>query len=304
MEALAHTPAQTDAAAGVVPTPQAIAEGIRELVTLPAVYLEVRRIVNDPDSGIVDLAEAVASDPAISARLLRVANSAAYRTFRSVGCISQAVNVLGMQRVHELALASALASVFEGLPVTDANMAGFWSRAVSTGAIARSLAARCPPQDLERLFVEGLLSEVGHLAMFQVAPQCVQAILARTPLTAPDVVAQERDVLGFHHAEVAAALLEAWQLPPAIVRTVATAASPGDAIDPADLEPVLCCIAWHAACALVEQDDAWERIDAVDPDLLPRIGLAREAFEEALEQGLEDAIELQELFFPSSAGRA
>jgi HD-like signal output (HDOD) protein len=304
VEALARTPAAEAADAPAQHTPRSIAMGITELVTLPAVYLEVRRIVNDPESGIVDLAQAVASDPAIAARLLRVANSPAYRTFRSVGTISQAVNVLGMQRVHELALASALASVFEGLPIVDANMAAFWSRAVTTGAIARSLGSRCPPQDLERLFVEGLLCEVGHLAMFQCAPDCVNAVLAQGSLTAPDVAQREREVLGFHHAEVGAALLDAWELPPPIVRTVSAHCAPLDAPDPSDQEPLLCCLAWHVACSLAGDEEPWERVQEVAAELPVRLALDEGTFLECVEQGIEDAVELQELFFPGLAGGA
>ena len=284
-------------------SPGEIAARITELVTLPAVYLEVRKVVNDEDASASDLARVVSADPAIAARVLRVVNSAAYRPVNPVETISQAVSILGMRRVHDLALASSLASMFEKLPMADASMAGYWARAVTTALMARKFALAAQRGDAEAAFVQGLFAEVGHLAMFQAAPECVRAVLERATLVDRDVAHVEYDVLGFHHAEVGAELLSLWSLPDALVSTVATHALPNDC-ESTSFDALVCHIAWHAAAAVGSDETIEQRLTKVAPFVFTRLGVDAGAFALEAESAVEEAEELHALFFPPLAKEA
>ena len=285
-------------------TPAQIAARITELVTLPAVYLEVRRVIDDPESGAVDLAKVIASDPAISARVLRVANSAAYRTMRAVGTISQAVSHLGTQRVHDLALASSMASMFDQLPMNEVNMAGFWSRAITTALVARRFAQVAALADAERPFVQGLLAEVGHLAMFQAAAESVRQVIDRVSVSDPSVAEVEVEVLGFHHAEVAGELLRMWCLPDSLIDAIEQHALPRESDNDTLPEALVCHLAWHVAACIGTEETIEERLNALPAWITERLDVEIAPLLEAAAQAVEEADELYAVFFPDLARSA
>lgn len=89
-----------------------------KLVTLPAVYLRAKKVIDDPDSTLGDLAEVIGQDPAITVRLLRIANSAFFGFAARIDTVVRAVNILGMQQVHDLLLATSVSTTFSETPPT------------------------------------------------------------------------------------------------------------------------------------------------------------------------------------------
>ena len=87
-----------------------------QLVTLPAVYLEVKRVVDDPRSTPIDLANALSADPVMAARVLRLVNSAFWGLRGGIDSLSRAVSLLGMIHIHDLVLASSVVQTFERVP--------------------------------------------------------------------------------------------------------------------------------------------------------------------------------------------
>ena len=85
--------------------------GNLRLTTLPDVYLKVKAVVDDPDAGVADMVQAIEHDPGITARLLRIANSAFFGFAAKVETVSRAVSLLGTQQIHDLVLATSLAGV-------------------------------------------------------------------------------------------------------------------------------------------------------------------------------------------------
>lgn len=200
--------------------------GVRDLVSLPEAYLGIRSLMDDPQSTIEDFARAVQLDPALTARLLRVANSAFFGVSRKIETISLAVNLMGISRLHDLVLTTSVIGTFEQLALADLDLGNFWRHSLHTGILARMLAASSRTFDSERLFVGGLLHGIGELVMCLVAPVQYTAALERSRSTGATLEDSERELIGCDHVELGAELMRAWQFPPVLVAMCACQSEP------------------------------------------------------------------------------
>lgn len=195
-------------------TAEEMVAGIKDLTSLPAVYHQVREVLDDTDSSINDLARVVAADAALTVRLLHVVNSVYFGLMSRVDTVSRAVSVLGMQQVHDIVLATSVSSMFKGMSPASMNMTRFWSNSVMRALIARTGAEMVRAGDLERFFVSGLLADLGHLVMYQVAPALAEQAQKKSEQEGVPLDEVERELLGVDYAEVGAALMTKWNLPP------------------------------------------------------------------------------------------
>lgn len=207
-------------------TAESLVASVKTLLTLPEVYLRVKAVVDDPDSSLTDLVDAVSIDPGITARLLRIVNSAYFNTGVPVDNVHQAVNLLGMKAVHNLVLATSLSSSLSQSSSNTLNMRKFWENSVRCAVFARSIAFECDESEHERLFVNGLLSNIGHQVMYmQMAEQT--SIASNKSISSGVVPAEaESEILGFNYAEVGGELLRAWGMPDSIYEVVSHHVAP------------------------------------------------------------------------------
>ena len=183
------------------------------LVSLPDVYLRLKTVLDNPDSNLADVADVVGSDPAMTARLLRLVNSAYFGLATEIDTVSRAVSLLGTQEVHDLVLAVSVAESFAGLSDEVMDMHRFWRSSVVCAITSRELASLCNVLDSERLFVGGLLRDIGHLFIYQAAPEQAQQALEMAATRHAPLYKMERAVLGIDYALVGADLMRRWQLP-------------------------------------------------------------------------------------------
>ncbi len=193
---------------------------VSELLTLPSVYLQVRRCIDDPDLGLVDLARVVSLDPALSARVLSIANSALFGLHTDINSVAHAVNLLGNQIIHDIVLATSLASTFRRIPPGRMDMQRFWQDSVRLGVTSRAVAAEVGVLDEERLFMHGLLADIGSLVLYQSLPEDALHCLDEAALSGDPRHLVEARLLGFDHADLGARLAEQWQLPAGLVNSI------------------------------------------------------------------------------------
>ena len=183
------------------------------LVSLPDVYLRLRSVLDDPNSNLADVADVVGNDPAMTTRLLRIVNSAYFGLGNEIDTVSRAVGLLGTQEVHDLVLAASVAKSFEGISSELMDMQRFWRQGVRRAIIGRELAVLCNVLDGERLFVAGLLSDIGHLYIYQLAPQKAQQAIELAQVQGIPLYKAEQALLGTDYARVGGELMRRWQLP-------------------------------------------------------------------------------------------
>ncbi len=184
-----------------------------KLMSLPDIYIRLTSVLAEPEFSLARVAEVISRDPAITARLLRMVNSPYFGFVSKIDTVSRAVSMLGTQQVHDLVLATSVAKVFTGLSSNVMDMATFWRHSVYCAVLSRQLASRCRLLDNERLFVAGLLRDIGHLPMYQSIPELSQEALRRAQCENKPLFRIERDLIGFDYAQVGGMLMQKWALP-------------------------------------------------------------------------------------------
>lgn len=199
---------------------QALLRSGTQLPTLPIIVFELHAVLDREDATSVDVAHVIERDPALTARLLRAANSAAFsRGGDRISNVNAAVQRIGVGQVRTLCLVLAVVQAFgkgEGL-----SHDALWEHSAAVGAVARRLwTAGGQSTGLEDLYVAGLLHDVGLLVIDQFFPADFAAVqTARGEMDLP-LWQQEEDSLGMDHGDVGGLLLGSWGLPPLIVDAV------------------------------------------------------------------------------------
>lgn len=183
------------------------------LASLPTIYFHVDRAINHPTGSTADIAKVLGSDQALSARLLRIANSAFYGFPRRVESLDEAVRIIGTRQLHDLVLATVVLTQFRGVDPRVVSMASFWRHSLACGIAARALAGLRRESNVERFFVAGLLHDIGSLVLYQQLPDRARIALARHRETNMSLDETERIVIGCDHGQVGAALMLMWKLP-------------------------------------------------------------------------------------------
>lgn len=194
-------------------TAEELVKNCTKLFTLPEVYLQVKKVIDNPESTMADLSRAISIDPGMTVAVLKLVNSAFYAMPRKVETISRAVGILGMQPLHDLTLAISVTQTFAGLKQHVMSMSVFWSNSFFSGLVARELARKCFLVDSERMFVEGLLRDIGHLILYEQLPEPSEQVLRESATSGTPIHIMEQRILGFDFTEVGQTLIEEWQLP-------------------------------------------------------------------------------------------
>ena len=192
---------------------QSLVEGSIDLLSLPDVYVRLRDVVTSPHTSMADVAQVISQDPATTARLLKLVNSAFFGLPSNVDTITRAINLLGTRQVHDLVLATCVIDSFSGFDNDYFSLYDFWFNGVYCAVTARLLAYHCHDINTERPFVAGLLHNIGHLVMYQKIPQETHAALEQAKQKNTRTHIAERALLGFDYSQVGVALMREWKLP-------------------------------------------------------------------------------------------
>jgi diguanylate cyclase (GGDEF)-like protein len=185
----------------------------------PGTALRVLELCRSGSVELRDIADAIMSDPALSARLLKFANSPLLRTGRPVASAREAVLFLGLRSVKMIALGFSLASPSFEPTCPEFDLRRFWRDSFLIAVTARRLAQHLGGNDREEAFTAGQLSQIGRLAFARGAPHEYTQVLRLAGQGLP-LVEAERRVLGTDHAELGARILAEWDLPEVLVRAV------------------------------------------------------------------------------------
>ena len=192
-----------------------------ELPALPEVYIRVTELLETENSSGLKIGEAVQTDPALTARILKMINSAYYGLRNPVTSISQAVALLGRQQLKQVLLGSVLAGVFKDFDVTHFPLRDFWQHCIKTAIIGRQLAMQnARIIDHDAFFTAGLLHDVGWLVIAKVNPGSYVQITQLAKEENRDLLEVEAEKLGVTHIDVGVALLDKWGIPGLITECV------------------------------------------------------------------------------------
>ncbi len=192
-----------------------------QLPSLPEVYIRVTELLETEIATGPKIGEAVQSDPALTARILKLVNSAYYGLQNPVASIPQAVILLGRQQLKQVLLGSVLSGVFKDFEITAFPLRDFWLHSIKTAIISRQLAMQnAHIIDHEVFFTAGLLHDIGWLVIAKVNPGSYGQIIELARAESKDAVEVEAEKFGVTHIDVGIALLEKWGIPGLITQCV------------------------------------------------------------------------------------
>ena len=276
-------------------TPQELILDVNDLLSLPEIYLRVRESINDMNSTLNKVTDVVSQDANITARILRIANSSFFGFAEEITTLSRAINIMGLSQLQDLVLSVSVVRSFKGVPNELINMKEFWTNSVFCAVAARLLAAQCNVLDSERLFVSGLLHEIGHLVIYSKLPEETNHILTLAQQQNKTVIQVEKHILGFDYAQVGGELLKAWKMPASHVEAVGCHTDLSSA-DKFALDAALV----HIASTIVQQDESAKKgygIPQFDALALQLTGLSEADIEPIRQEAAKNIMEVLRLLF-------
>ncbi len=192
--------------------PEDLVKGVIKLISLPEIFIRVNQVMENPNHNAKQLGEVISHDPSLTARILRIVNSAYYALAVKIELVSRAVSVIGEDDLRNLVLATSAVDTFKRIPNQLVDIDLFWRHSVHTGIVARLLSKHCNILHGERLFVAGLLHDLGKLILYFKEPELSQEILLRASESDGVLFHAEQETMGFTHADVGGALMENWEM--------------------------------------------------------------------------------------------
>ena len=194
-------------------------EQIKNLPTLPEVASKLMNMLLDEACSAAQLAKEIANDQSLTAKVLKVVNSAYYGFHRQITTLQEAVVILGLEEMQRLIATISVFSVLKPSTIGTFSRKSLWEHSVAT-AIAGELIAVRLGRSMKGIFVCGLLHDIGKVALDQFFHEDWEAILNKAQKESVWIGTIEQARFGTTHAEVGGWLVERWSLPPVIVDAI------------------------------------------------------------------------------------
>lgn len=254
-----------------------------QLASLPDVYYRIMEVINSTRSSASHIAEAVGKDTSLLSRLLRLVNSAFYGFPSKIETVTRAVAIIGTKELSTLALGVAAVQYFNDIPSEYVDMKSFWRHSVACGVYARLMASEKVGVSEERLFVSGLLHDLGKLVLFRQIPLSARNAIETASSKKISLYEAEREMLGFDHAHLGALLLREWKIPAPLENAVRFHHSPLSSSSP--LEPAILAAADALTMASGFNGSGSTVMPLISPQIWAETGLSSAVFQPVILQG-------------------
>ncbi|GMU21906.1 MAG: hypothetical protein AMXMBFR13_19940 [Phycisphaerae bacterium] len=201
---------------------------------LPGTVLRLIRVINDPASTVQDMVEVIRYDPAVTAEMLRLCNSAFFGLPREITSLHEAVRFLGTMKVlHLIMMVHGGAMLSRGQRGYGLEPGALWTHCVGVALCSAAFARQTQQANPNIAFTAGLLHDIGKIVLNEFVGAEFERIIQRVEETRASFLDAEYEILGCSHDEIGARLAETWQLPETIVCCIRHHHNPGS-LDPAD----------------------------------------------------------------------
>lgn len=263
---------------------------VQDLPSLPNVVMAVYQMADDPAVNAQKMSVIIAQDQGFAARLLRMANSAYYGLSRQVGGVDEAIVVLGIQAIKNLALLAGTYPLLQkSVDGYSRNPNGLWIHSLATALIAQAGGRMLDMTVKNEAFTAGLLHDIGKLVISTHLTGWMRDLHEMVTDKGMPVHQVEQQLFGFTHEEVGAAVVERWNLPAKIVQMIRFHHHAGECNDPAC---ALIELADYCADTLGYATDPESQLEPLSPQALSLLGLGESdvaPFQEKVEQVLQNA---------------
>ncbi len=265
------------------------------LFVLPDTVIKIKQLIDDDATSMEDIAEVINYDPAIMCQILKIANSALYKFPSTITTASKAIQVIGTRSVYDLVLAYGVAHAFKDITKDVIDLEKYWEVAVNCGLLAKHFAEELGIKEPEKLFVCGLLHNLGELVMVQLNPSAAVKASQISSSTRPAELQQH--ILGFCYADISAALLAEWGIPKDITDCLAHLHDHSSESMPAEYHVLQ--LSYSLALNNIYAD-LYSKYETLDNEQLAVLGLDESSVESALDFSNLQLMSALALFSPSA----
>ena len=224
-----------------------------KLPTIPKLGQRLLASFGSEQVSVAEISNQLAADPALSAKLLKLANSAYFQVSHTIGTVDAALQMLGLVMVRNLVLGSTVAAAYKATPGLD--LPQFWRYNLETACAARWLAERTG-FNADRVFTLALLHAIGQLQLHAIVPQTMAPLDQQMSVLHPGRPQLEVRTLGFHYGDVSAELALAWNLPLPLVDALRHIVDPLAAPEFLEAAALVHLGAWRARAEVLGWSDA------------------------------------------------
>ncbi len=192
-------------------------EELRTLPTLPPVAVKILEVASDENSSRREITRLVETDQSLTAKILRIANSAFLGVSCEVATVEKATALLGLDFIRSMALSILVVNTFENEENGSFDMSAFWHHSFACAIAGELLAEKLHYPRPEEAFVAGLLHDLGKLVLFRWNPDLYLSVVALAQESHSSLLQQEESQLGIGHTKVAKILMESWKFPGTLV---------------------------------------------------------------------------------------
>lgn len=190
--------------------------GSRGIPPMPGAAQRAFQLSTDPNADARDFIEVIESDEALSARVIKIANSVFFDRGTPSTTIEQSVVVIGILELRCLLNATTLSEIF---PSKHPARTHLWIHDIATAIIAKSLAQRLAPQHADEAFLGGLMHDIGKLLLVQRVPEYYAKVLTQVEQGKTFIEAEE-EVWAFNHCQVGQLVAERWHFTPELAAII------------------------------------------------------------------------------------
>lgn len=255
----------------------------KSLPALPASAIEVLRLTRDGEASAEQLAKVIEHDPTLTAKLLKLVNSALFGMCRKITTVQQAVALAGQRTVCITTLSVSVAEQISADRAEGFDYKAYWRSSLTAAVAARAIGQAVAPKIAEEAFAGGLLSQIGRLAAHRVAPERYAQAIKNKDRAGGRLRDAEREAFGVTGATLGRVLLERWGLPEPLC--LAVGASQGEGIEKLEGPTRRLALLVHSACVVAElfcREVAAGEMERVRSVVTRCTGLSAEALDSTL----------------------
>ncbi len=195
-----------------------ITQSLLNLPTLPTIHARLIEMVDHPNTTATQLGDLILEDQVLTAKLIKMCNSAYYGLTSEVHDVQRAIVLLGFNIVREIGLGVSVLNFFkrDGSVTSTMDLAKFWEHSAVVGIAAKLIAKKYFPEQTNQAFIAGLLHDLGKVILLQYLPEDFNAIIVEAKKGEKFLYEIETEFFSVHHGIIGSWLGVKWKLPESV----------------------------------------------------------------------------------------
>ncbi|MBD3218217.1 MAG: HDOD domain-containing protein [candidate division Zixibacteria bacterium] len=278
---------------------------IDNLPTPPVVFSRINESISNPNSSAYQIASIISEDPAMSAKILRLSNSAFYGIRNEITSVKQAIITIGLEAIRSLVLSTSVFDAFKTNPEFAQQQDQFWRHSLAVASACRVIARRVSAdwiQDTDKVFSAGMLHDIGKLVLLAYFPYEWEKIKKQMKDSQAKPTEVEKQILGYTHTDLGAALADRWNLPEVLHDAIAFHHKPLESPLKDSLAPLVFCGNFLSDMLLEQELDPEEiELDEETTEVFAYLKLGPDSIK-ALRTGLIEEYAKSQVFLEIARG--